>query len=113
MAALPPQPPGGQPPQPPSVSPPSGPPTVRPPQNPYPGAAYVPPQRSLAPQPYSAQPVAAAPVKVHKRTFLLTIAQFIIIVLGLLRLLAGIAFIGFGVYILTAGSSHLATFSGI
>ncbi len=113
MAALPPQPPGGQPPQPPSVTPPSGPPTVQPPQNPYPGAAYVPPQpQSFAPQPYSAQPVAAAPVKVHKRTFWLTIAQFIIIVLGLLRLLAGIAFIGFGVYILTAGSSHLATLPG-
>jgi hypothetical protein len=49
---------------------------------------------------------------VHKRTFFLTIAQFIIIVLGLLRLLAGIAFIGFGVYILVAGSSHLATLPG-
>jgi hypothetical protein len=56
--------------------------------------------------------VAAAPVKVHKRTFFLTIAQFIIIVLGLLRLLAGVAFIGFGVYILVAGSSHLATLPG-
>lgn len=110
MAALPPQPPGGQPPQPPSVSPPSGPPSFGPPQGPYPGAAYAP--QPFAPQPYPAQPVAAAPVKVHKRTFFLTIAQFIIIVLGLLRLLAGIAFIGFGVYILVAGSSHLATLPG-
>lgn len=115
MAALPPQPPGGQPPQPPgvsppSVSPPSGPPTLDPPQNPYPGAAYNP--QPFGAQPYSAQPVASAPVKVHKRTFFLTIAQFIIIVLGLLRLLAGIAFVGFGVYILVAGSSHLATLPG-
>ncbi len=110
MAALPPQPPGGQPPQPPSMPPPSGPPTVGPPQNPYPAATYAP--QPFAPQPYSAQPIASAPVKVHKRTFFLTIAQFIIIVLGLLRLLAGIAFIGFGVYILTAGSSHLATLPG-
>jgi len=121
VAALPPQPPGGgQPPQPPgvsppsvappSVAPPSGPPTVGPPQNPYPAAAYTP--QSFAPQPYAAQPVAAAPVKVHRRTFFLTIAQFIIIVLGLLRLLAGVAFIGFGVYILVAGSSHLATLPG-
>ena len=115
MAALPPQPPGGQPPQPPvvappSVSPPSGPPAVGPPQNPYPAAAYNP--QPFAAQPYSAQPVASAPVKVHKRTFFLTIAQFIIIVLGLLRLLAGVAFIAFGVYILVAGSSHLATLPG-
>jgi hypothetical protein len=110
VAALPPQPPGGQPPQPPSVSPPSGPPPGGPPQNPYPAAAYAP--QPFAPQPYSAQPVASAPVKVHKRTFFLTIAQFIIIVLGLLRLLAGVAFIGFGVYILTAGSSHLAQLPG-
>ncbi len=110
MAALPPQPPGGQPPQPPSMPPPSGPPTVGPPQNPYPAATYAP--QPFAPQPYSAQPIASAPVKVHKRTFFLTIAQFIIIVLGLLRLLAGIAFIGFGVYILTAGSSHLASLPG-
>jgi hypothetical protein len=110
VAALPPQPPGGQPPQPPSVAPPGGPPTVGPPQNPYPAATYAP--QPFAPQPYSAQPIASAPVKVHKRTFFLTIAQFIIIVLGLLRLLAGIAFIGFGVYILTAGSSHLAILPG-
>ncbi len=109
MAALPPQPPGNVPPQPPGVSPPSGPPSG-PPQGPYPGGAYAPPQ--MTPQPYAAQPVAVAPVKVHKRTFFLTIAQLIIIVLALVRLLAGIAFIGFGVYILVAGSSHLATLPG-
>ncbi|MGA7987773.1 MAG: hypothetical protein WCB51_05185 [Candidatus Dormiibacterota bacterium] len=109
MAALPPQPPGNVPPQPPSVSPPSGPPGG-PPQGPYPGGAYAPPQ--MAPQPYAVQPVAVAPVKVHKRTFFLTIAQLIIIVLAIVRILAGIAFIGFGVYILVAGSAHLATLPG-
>lgn len=114
MAALPPQPPGGQPPQPPSVSPPSGPPSVAPPQNPYPGAAYTPqvPPQPFAPQPYTAQPVAAAPVKVHKRTFWLTIAQFIIILKAILILLLGVASIGIGVYILVAGHNALANIPG-
>jgi hypothetical protein len=110
VAALPPQPPGGQPPQPPSVAPPSMQPPGGPPQGPYPGGAYVPPQ--MPPQPYAVQPMAVAPVKVHKRTFFLTIAQFIIIVLAIARLLVGIAFVGFGVYILVAGSSKLAQLPG-
>lgn len=113
MAALPPQPPGSLPPQPPSVeppgvTPPSGPPMVAPPQTPYPGGAYA---GQMPAQPYGAQPVAAAP-KHHKRTFFLTLAQFIIILLAIARILIGIAFIGFGIYVLVAGSHELSTLPG-
>jgi hypothetical protein len=110
VAALPPQPPGGQPPQPPSVSPPSGPPSVGPPQNPYPAATYAP--QPFAPQPYSAQPIASAPVKVHKRTFFLTLAQFIIILFAIVRILVGLAAAGFGVLFLTGGRSRLESLPG-
>jgi hypothetical protein len=109
VAALPPQPPGNVPPQPPSVAPPSGPPGG-PPQGPYPGGAYAPPQ--MAPQPYAMQPVAVAPVKVHKRTFFLTIAQFIIIVLAIGRILLGLAAAAFGVIFLTGGRSRLESLPG-
>jgi hypothetical protein len=108
VAALPPQPPGNPPPEPPVLVPAGGPPPVGPPQGPYsPGNAYS-GQMPYTPQAMP-QPVV---VKVHKRTFFLTIAQLIIIVLAILRVLAGIAFVGFGIYILVAGSSHLATLPG-
>ena len=111
MAALPPQPPGNQPPEPPALVPVGGPPPVAPPQGPYsPGDAYA---GQMPAQPYMSQPMPQpVVVKVHKRTFFLTIAQLIIIVLAILRILVGIAFVGFGVYILIAGSSHLATLPG-
>ncbi len=81
---------------------------VAPPQTPYPGGAYA---GQMPAQPYGAQPVAAAP-KHHKRTFFLTLAQFIIILLAIARILIGIAFIGFGIYVLVAGSHELSTLPG-
>jgi len=117
VAALPPQPPGGLPPQPPVVTPPvatpamappTAPPVVAPPQAPYPGGAY---SGQMPAQPYGAQPVAAVP-KHHKRTFFLTLAQFIMILLAIVRILIGVAFVGFGVYILIAGSHELSTLPG-
>ena len=95
MAALPPQPPGTLPPQPPSVSPPSG-----PPQSPYPGASFT-------PSPYPAQPVASAPVKVHKRTFFLTLAQIIIIVRAILVILLALAIAGLGIWVIASGRAVL------
>lgn len=112
MAALPPQPPGSQPPQPPSVSPPSGPPSGPPggpPVPSYPSAAYAP---QMPPQAYPVQPAAVAPVKVHKRTFFLTIAQIIIIVKAILTILLAIAIGGIGVYILVAGHSAIDNIPG-
>jgi hypothetical protein len=50
--------------------------------------------------------------KVHRRTFFLTLAQIIIILLAIGRLLFGIAAIGFGVFILVAGHSHLSEVPG-
>jgi hypothetical protein len=107
VAALPPQPPGSQPPQPPSVSPPSGPP-AGPPQSPYPGA-YAP---QMAPQPYAAQPTVAVRVKVHKRTPFLTLAQFIIIVLAIARILFGLLAAGVGVIFLTGGRARIESLPG-
>ena len=67
----------------------------------------------MAPQPYAvAADAAAALVKVHKRTFFLTIAQIIIIVSAILIILRASASVGIGVYILVAGSSHLRDIPG-
>jgi hypothetical protein len=113
VAALPPQPPGSQPPQPPgasppSVSPPSGPP-VTPPQSPYPGGAYT---GQMPTMPYSAQPPAPVRVKVHKRTFFLTLAQIIIIVKAILTILIALGIGAIGVYILIAGHAAIANIPG-
>lgn len=108
MAALPPQPPGSLPPEPPGVMPPGGPPPVGPPQGPYsPGNAYT-GQMPYAPQAMP-QPVV---VKVHKRTFWLTIAQIIIIVKAILIILLAAASVAIGVYILTAGHAALHNIPG-
>jgi hypothetical protein len=109
VAALPPQPPGSQPPQPPSASPPSGPPAGPPQSPPYSGGAYAGQMPSL---PYGAQPVVAAPVKVHRRTFFLTLAQIIIIVKAILTILIGLGIGAIGVYILVAGHAAIANLPG-
>jgi hypothetical protein len=112
VAAQPPQPPGSQPPQPPGVSPPSvspsGPP-VSPPQSPYPGGAYAGQMPTVA---YGAQPPAPVRVKVHKRTFFLTIAQIIIIVKAILTILVALGIGAIGVYILIAGHAAIANIPG-
>ncbi len=113
MAALPPQPPGTLPPQPPgfepaAVMPPTAPPVVAPPQAPYPGGAYA---GQMPAQPYGAQPVAPAP-KHHKRTFFLTLAQFIMITLAILRILIGLAAAGFGVLFVTGGRARIESLPG-
>lgn len=113
MAALPPQPPGSQPPQPPGVTPPSatppsGPP-AGPPQAPYPGGAYTGQMPSL---PYGGQPAAVVPVKVHRRTFFLTLAQIIIIVKAILTILIALGIGALGVYILVAGHNAIANIPG-
>lgn len=109
MAALPPQPPGSLPPEPPGVAPPGGPPQYAPPpQGPYsPGNAYS-GQMPYAPQAMP-QPVV---VKVHKRTFWLTIAQIIIIVKAILVILLAAASVAIGVYILAAGHDALRNIPG-
>jgi hypothetical protein len=111
VAALPPQPPGSLPPQPPGVSPPGGPPPVGPPQGPYsPGTAYT---GQMPAQPYMSQPMPQpVVVKVHKRTFWLTIAQIIIIVKAILIILLAAASVAIGVYILTAGHAALHNIPG-
>ena len=107
MAALPPQPPGSMPPDPPGFGPPVSPP-VAPPQGPYsPGNAYA-GQMPYAPQAMP-QPVV---VKVHKRTFWLTIAQIIIIVKAILVILLAAASVAIGVYILSAGHAALHNIPG-
>jgi hypothetical protein len=108
VAALPPQPPGSLPPDPPGVAPPGSPPPVGPPQGPYsPGNAYS-GQMPYAPQALP-QPVV---VKVHKRTFWLTIAQIIIIVKAILIILIAAGSVAIGVYILTAGHAALHNIPG-
>jgi hypothetical protein len=107
VAALPPQPPGSLPPQPPGVSPPSGPPGG-PPQSPYPGA-YT---SQMPPQPYGGQPQGVVPVKVHRRTFFLTLAQIIIIVKAILTILIALGIGAIGVYILVAGHAAIANIPG-
>jgi hypothetical protein len=108
VAALPPQPPGSLPPDPPGVAPPGSPPPVGPPQGPYsPGNAYA-GQMPYAPQALP-QPVV---VKVHKRTFWLTIAQIIIIVKAILIILIAAGSVAIGVYILTAGHAALHNIPG-
>jgi hypothetical protein len=111
VAALPPQPPGSLPPQPPGVSPPGGPPPVGPPQGPYsPGTAYT---GQMPTQPYMSQPMPQpVVVKVHKRTFWLTIAQIIIILKAILIILLAAASVAIGVYILTAGHAALHNIPG-
>jgi hypothetical protein len=111
VAALPPQPPGSLPPQPPGVSPPGGPPPVGPPQGPYsPGTAYT---GQMPTQPYMSQPMPQpVVVKVHKRTFWLTIAQIIIILKAILIILLAAASVAIGVYILTAGHAALINIPG-
>ncbi len=110
MAALPPQPPGGMPPEPPGVAPPGGPP-AGPPQGPYsPGGAYA---GQMPAQPYVSQPMPQpVVVKVHKRTFWLTIAQIIIIVFAIARILLGILAAGIGVLFLTAGRARIESLPG-
>ena len=111
MAALPPQPPGSLPPQPPGVSPPGGPPPSGPPSpGPYsPGGAYA----GQMPQQYVSQPMPQpVVVKVHKRTAFLTIAQFIIIVFAIARILLGILAAGIGVLFLTAGRARIESLPG-
>ena len=108
MAALPPQPPGSLPPEPPGVAPSGGPPPYAPPPGPYsPGNAYS-GQMPYAPQAMP-QPVV---VKVHKRTFWLTIAQIIIIVKAILVILLAAASVAIGVYILSAGHAALHNIPG-
>ncbi len=111
MAALPPQPPGSLPPEPPGVAPPGGPPPVGPPQGPYsPGGAYA---GQMPAQPYVSQPMPQpVVVKVHKRTFWLTIAQIIIILKAILIILLAAASVAIGVYILTAGHAALHNIPG-
>jgi hypothetical protein len=111
VAALPPQPPGSLPPEPPGVAPPGGPPPVGPPQGPYsPGNAY---SGQMPAQPYMSQPMPQpVVVKVHKRTFWLTIAQIIIILKAILIILLAAASVAIGVYILTAGHAALHNIPG-
>ena len=111
MAALPPQPPGSLPPEPPGVAPPGGPPPVGPPQGPYsPGNAY---SGQMPVQPYVSQAMPQpVVVKVHKRTFWLTIAQIIIILKAILIILLAAASVAIGVYILTAGHAALHNIPG-
>ena len=110
MAALPPQPPGSPPPEPPGFTPAGGPP-VAPPQGPYsPGNAYA---GQMPAQPYVSQPMPQpVVVKVHKRTFWLTIAQIIIILKAILILLLAAGSIAIGVYILAAGHAALHNIPG-
>jgi hypothetical protein len=109
VAALPPQPPGSLPPEPPGVAPPGGPPSYAPPpQGPYsPGNAYS-GQMPYAPQAMP-QPVV---VKVHKRTLFLTLAQLIIIVFAIARILFGIAVAGVAVLFLTGGRARIDSLPG-
>ena len=111
MAALPPQPPGSPPPEPPGFTPAGGPPPVAPPQGPYsPGNAYA---GQMPAQPYVSQPMPQpVVVKVHKRTFWLTIAQIIIILKAILILLLAAGSIAIGVYILAAGHAALHNIPG-
>jgi hypothetical protein len=111
VAALPPQPPGSLPPEPPGVAPPGGPPPVGPPQGPYsPGNAY---SGQMPVQPYVSQAMPQpVVVKVHKRTFWLTIAQIIIILKAILIILLAAASVAIGVYILTAGHAALHNIPG-
>ena len=111
MAALPPQPPGSLPPEPPGFSPAGGPPPTAPPPGPYsPGNAYA---GQMPAQPYISQPMPQpVVVKVHKRTFWLTIAQIIIILKAIIILLLAAGSIAIGVYILAAGHAALHNIPG-
>jgi hypothetical protein len=110
VATLPPQPPGSLPPQPPGVVPAGGPQPTGPPQGPYsPGGAYA----GQMPQQYVSQPMPQpVVVKVHKRTFWLTIAQIIIILKAILIILLAAASVAIGVYILAAGHAALHNIPG-
>ena len=64
-------------------------------------------------QPYVSQPMPQpVVVKVHKRTFWLTIAQIIIILKAILIILLAAASVAIGVYILTAGHAALHNIPG-
>jgi hypothetical protein len=64
-------------------------------------------------QPYMSQPMPQpVVVKVHKRTFWLTIAQLIIILKAILIILLAAASVAIGVYILTAGHAALHNIPG-
>jgi hypothetical protein len=110
VAALPPQPPGSLPPQPPGVAPPGGQPPAGPPQGPYaPGGAYA----GQMPQQYVSQAMPQpVVVKVHKRTAFLTIAQLIIILFAIARILLGVLAAGVGVLFLTAGRARIESLPG-
>jgi hypothetical protein len=84
---------------------------VAPPQGPYsPGNAYA---GQMPAQPYVSQPMPQpVVVKVHKRTFWLTIAQIIIILKAILILLLAAGSIAIGVYILAAGHAALHNIPG-
>jgi hypothetical protein len=112
VAALPPQPPGNQPPEPPGFAPPGYvppvvPPPVGPPPAPYPGGAYT----GQMPAQQYAQP-APVVVKVHKRTLFLTIAQLIIILFAIARILFGIAIAAVGVLFLVGGRGRIESLPG-
>jgi hypothetical protein len=111
VAALPPQPPGSLPPEPPGFSPAGAPPPTAPPPGPYsPGNAYA---GQMPAQPYMSQPMPQpVVVKVHKRTFWLTIAQIIIILKAIIILLLAAGSIAIGVYILAAGHAALHNIPG-
>jgi hypothetical protein len=111
VAALPPQPPGSLPPEPPGFSPAGAPPPTAPPPGPYsPGNAYA---GQMPAQPYMSQPMPQpVVVKVHKRTFWLTIAQIIIILKAIFILLLAAGSIAIGVYILAAGHAALHNIPG-
>jgi hypothetical protein len=65
------------------------------------------------PQQYVSQPMPQpVVVKVHKRTAFLTIAQFIIIVFAIARILLGILAAGIGVLFLTAGRARIESLPG-
>jgi hypothetical protein len=93
------------------MTPPGGPPPIGPPQGPYsPGAAYT---GQMPAQPYVSQPMPQpVVVKVHKRTFWLTIAQIIIILKAIVIILLAGASVAIGVYILAAGHAALHNIPG-
>jgi hypothetical protein len=62
--------------------------------------------------PYGVQPAAVVRVKVHKRTFFLTLAQIIIIVKAILTILIGLGIGALGIYILVAGHNAIANIPG-
>jgi hypothetical protein len=62
--------------------------------------------------PYGAQPATVVRVKVHRRTFFLTLAQIIIIVKAILTILIALGIGALGIYILVAGHAAIANIPG-